>query len=728
MTPTSVVVTLFHDYAATKKHQRQLTLDRLAELIRTTSASEKAKLPWLKLARFGNAATAKGSLRHDRNLIAQTGIEADYDGEVVSFEAAVEIAEKAGLSAIIYTSPSHTAALPRWRILCPTSTELPAAQRPHMLGRLNGLYRGIFAVESWTLSQSYYFGSINGNPEHRVEIVDGMAIDELHELDLIAIGKPATRPVGNGHDHAIGGVVDEAALLELILSGEAYHTPAMRLLGLWARGGVSMMEAQHRLEGAFDGVFPPDRDERWRNRRGSIPEMLSHIWGKEAEKRDQQAAATPEPNGHDATGVSLGDFYAYMPTHAYIFTPCRAMWPAGSVNARIAPILDKGRSGKEEVIKASTWLDRYQSVEQMTWAPGMPMIIEDKLIIDGGWIDRSGMKCFNLYQPPQLVGGDPKKADIWVDHIHYIYPDDANHIIDWLAHRAQLPHEKINHALVLGGYQGIGKDTLLEPVKHAVGPWNFQEVGPTQILGRFNGFLKSVILRVSEARDIGEFDRFQLYDHMKAYTAAPPDVLRIDEKFLREYSISNCCGVIVTTNHKTDGIYLPADDRRHYVAWSDRTKDDPKFQGGLYWEHIWGWYYTGGLAHVAAFLRQRDISHFNPKAPPLKTEAFWTIVNSSRTAEHGELADALDLLGNPDAVTLSQAAARATSEFAEWLLERKNRRVIPHRFEDCGYVPVRNPDDKRDGQWRINGRRQTVYAKAELGFHDQIAAIRKLVT
>ena len=90
-----------------------------------------------------------------------------------------------------------------------------------------------------------------------------------------------------------------------------------------------------------------------------------------------------------------------------------------------------------------------------------------------------------------------------------------------------------------------------------------------QLLGRFNGFLKSVILRVSEARDLGDVDRFAFYDHMKAYTAAPPDVLRVDEKNIREYSVLNVCGVIITTNHKTDGIYLPADDRRHFVAWSD---------------------------------------------------------------------------------------------------------------------------------------------------------------
>jgi Family of unknown function (DUF5906) len=136
------------------------------------------------------------------------------------------------------------------------------------------------------------------------------------------------------------------------------------------------------------------------------------------------------------------------------------------------------------------------------------------------------------------------------------------------------PQVKINHALVLAGSPGIGKDTMLEPVKHAVGPWNFQDISPVQMLGRFNGFLKSVILRISEVRDLGEFDRFKFYEHMKPYEAAPPDMLRVDEKNIREYSILNCTGVISTTNYKAGGIYLPADDRRHYVGWSDSKAQD----------------------------------------------------------------------------------------------------------------------------------------------------------
>jgi hypothetical protein len=282
----------------------------------------------------------------------------------------------------------------------------------------------------------------------------------------------------------------------------------------------------------------------------------------------------------------------------------------------------------------------------------------------------------------------------------------------------QRPQDKINHALVLGGAMGIGKDSLLEPVKRAIGPWNFQEVSPQHMLGRFNGFLKSVILRISEARDLGDINRFQFYDHMKALTAAPPDVLRVDEKFMREHYVLNCCGVIITTNHKADGIFLPADDRRHYVAWSDRVLDDFTPE---YWNRLWRWYNAGGDRHVAAYLAELDLSEFDPKAPPKKTPAFWDVVDASRAPEDAELADVLDQMGNPDATTLIQITNNATGGFEEWIKDRKNRRAIPHRLERCGYVPVRN-DNAKDGLWKINSARQAVYARAELPPSDRIKA------
>jgi hypothetical protein len=451
---------------------------------------------------------------------------------------------------------------------------------------------------------------------------------------------------------------------------------------------------------------------------------------------DAEVGATNHDDSESGTrsGVTLNDFYALMPMHAYLFEPTRDLWPASSVNARIGsvpivdkkgnPVLDVG--GQPKKVKASAWLDRHRPVEQMTWDPGSPSLIRDRLVSDGGWIERPGCTTFNLYRPPQIEPGEACQAGPWLEHLARVYPHDSTHILAYLAHRIQRSHEKINHALVLGGQQGIGKDTILEPVKAAVGPWNFVDVSPAHLLGRFNGFGRSVILRINEARDLGEINRYSFYEHLKIYTAAPPDVLRVDEKNLREYVVWNVCGVVITTNHKTDGLYLPPDDRRHYVAWSESTRDD---FAADYWTELYAWYTSGGNRHVGAYLAEYDLSSFDAKAPPPRTAAFWDIVDANRAPEDAELADVLDTLEHPSATTLVELAGTpgAPLPFADWLRDRKTARQVPHRMEAAGYVRIRNPGTK-SGLWIIKGRRQAVYVRRELSIRDQFAAARELTS
>ena len=193
-----VRITFFPNFSATTKREEMLTLHDLADRITTTGAASKSELPWLKLATFGNKPTNKGSLRSNGNLQSCTGLEADYDGGRVTFGDAVAILAEAGIAALIYTSPSHTEDAPRWRVLCQFSEARSPQQRDLYMARLSGVFRGIFALESWTLSQSYYYGFVNGNPSHRVELIGGTAIDLMEELDATAIGRPEN-PAANGH-------------------------------------------------------------------------------------------------------------------------------------------------------------------------------------------------------------------------------------------------------------------------------------------------------------------------------------------------------------------------------------------------------------------------------------------------------------------------------------------------------------------------------------------------
>ena len=48
----------------------------------------------------------------------------------------------------------------------------------------------------------------------------------------------------------------------------------------------------------------------------------------------------------------------------------------------------------------------------------------------------------------------------------------------------------------------------------------------------------------------------------------------------------------------------------------------------------------------------------------------------------------------------------------------KNRRAIPHRFEKCGYTPIRNPDRKHQ-YWIIRGKPKVVYVAAGLSLKER---------
>ncbi len=291
---TPIMFTFFSDYSAQTKNQEAYTLRGIAPRIRAITASDKSKLPWLKAATFGDLRTDKNSLRNDANVLAVTGLEADYDGNKVPLDEAIEILEKQGIAALLYTSPSHSEDMPRWRVICPFSEPLAPHRREKMLGRLNGLFRGIFSGESFTLSQAYYYGSVKHNPSHRVELVDGTAIDLHDELDEIWLGRPHTEKF-NGSHGPMAGPVDTHALWRELMDGTNYHQSTVRLAGHLARNGISFMEARERLFAAMDSIPETGRDARWKRRRSDIDRILEDIFGREAKRRDAVEDEQPPP-------------------------------------------------------------------------------------------------------------------------------------------------------------------------------------------------------------------------------------------------------------------------------------------------------------------------------------------------------------------------------------------------------------------------------------------------
>src|SRR5262249_18276230 len=116
--------------------------------------------------------------------------------------------------------------------------------------------------------------------------------------------------------------------------------------------------------------------------------------------------------------------------------------------------------------------------------------------------------------------------------------------------------------------------------------------------------------------------------------------------YMAEIALPNVIGVIMTTNTRI-GLHLPAGDRRHFCAWSPRTRAEAQALGEEHFLELHQWLdYEGGDSHVLAYVQQVGLSGFDPKAPPKQTEWFWDIVNADRPAEDAEVASVLDSMAH----------------------------------------------------------------------------------
>lgn len=184
-------VTRFPRQSASRKDDLTLSLRELAEVIKDEWAEYKGDLPWLKLARFGNTRSDKGSLRTNANMQAISGIELDYDDGDISPARARAILSEVGIAALIFTTPSHMQPGKgnRWRILCPTSRDLDPIERERLVARINGLFDGAFDPASFTMSQSFYYGNVEDGTPVQTYLVDGGYIDHADDLDEVALGR-----------------------------------------------------------------------------------------------------------------------------------------------------------------------------------------------------------------------------------------------------------------------------------------------------------------------------------------------------------------------------------------------------------------------------------------------------------------------------------------------------------------------------------------------------------
>src|SRR5690606_26239335 len=141
-----IAVTAWPNKSAQTMTERAMTWRGVVESLRNPDTwPDKESMPLLKLGRFGDVRSGKGSLRSDENLLEISGIEAEHDAEQVSVAEAVARLERHHIRALVYTTPSHAFVNPpkshggpRWRVLAPLSTPASPTARAALVARING--------------------------------------------------------------------------------------------------------------------------------------------------------------------------------------------------------------------------------------------------------------------------------------------------------------------------------------------------------------------------------------------------------------------------------------------------------------------------------------------------------------------------------------------------------------------------------------------------------------
>ena len=372
-----------------------------------------------------------------------------------------------------------------------------------------------------------------------------------------------------------------------------------------------------------------------------------------------------------------------------------------------APRRGRPARARERLIPPSKDILRVENdqfVEGSTWWPGEPQIIKDWFIDSNGFRPAPGRRIYNQYSAPPVLSGDAAAAGPWIEHVKRLWPAEMEHeyFFDYCAHMVQRPEVKCNSAIVLSGTQGIGKDAALFPVRNAAGAWNCKSIDPDNLFSPFQPWLQTLMLVVNEVRPTkDEFHASSMYNIMKPLIAAPPDTLPLNDKNVKLRYVINVMRVFITTNDWM-AMYIPPEDRRMFIMHSLLPQKWHVEKEPDYFVNLFSWFDSGGLNNVAAWLRSRDLSRFDPKGQVAKTAGWEAVAGTWEEPEDG-VAFALDELGHPPVVFGGELTGPQFDHRDDVANMLKSPRKIGHRMQKAGYVLVKCPDGDR-WQFRVGER------------------------
>ena len=234
---------------------------------------------------------------------------------------------------------------------------------------------------------------------------------------------------------------------------------------------------------------------------------------------------------------------------------------------------------------------------------------------------KCGPECINLFGGFDMV---PIKGNFQpiVDLLEHLCDGDVyirDWILDWTAYPLQHPGAKMPTSVIMHGDEGSGKNLFWEIVQAIYGEYG-SVVGQDQLESKFNDYLSKKLFIIGD-EVLSRQEMRHLKGKLKAMISGK--TLQIETKMMPVRPETNHVNLVFLSNELQPNA-LDASDRRHLVVWTPAKQDRP------YYQAIATCADNGGREAFYAWLLDRDLSQFDPYAPPPMTAAKTALIDLGR--------------------------------------------------------------------------------------------------
>lgn len=240
-----------------------------------------------------------------------------------------------------------------------------------------------------------------------------------------------------------------------------------------------------------------------------------------------------------------------------------------------------------------------------------------------------GAVAVNLWRSRERASAPdnwPSLVKIFTDHVRWLWGDDAEIFLDWLAHIEQktgeLPHFGWLH---IAKSHGMGRNWMAAVLSRV---WSGNVAPAFDLMGAlesgFNGRLSKCHLAIVDEIYEGKTDQWKHDSALKQLLTA--DQRLINPKYGRQHTEYNVCRWLLFSNH-IGALPLSEEDRRFWVVQVLAEPKDESYYIELY--KLLG--DTTFIKSVAEMLATRDIDRFNAGQRPPVTEAKRALINLSKS-------------------------------------------------------------------------------------------------